>query len=131
MKKIVYNCISLLSMAVVLFAGVSCEDETPMDNAPRFPELVTDNDVVPGSELTLTIHPNMAWSISVPKECYEWFKIQDGRFKVQTLSGVSSDTPVEIKICTTDEESFSLRSCQVRMTMGGETKTIAEYTLRA
>ena len=62
MKKIVYNCISLLSMAVVLFAGVSCEDETPMDNAPRFPELVTDNDVVPGSELTLTIHPNMAWS---------------------------------------------------------------------
>lgn len=131
MKKIVYNCISLLSMAVVLFAGVSCEDETPMDNAPRFPELVTDNDVVPGSELTLTIHPNMAWSISVPKECYEWFKIQDGRFKVQTLSGVSSDAPVEIKIWTTDEESFSLRSCQVRMTMGGETKTIAEYTLRA
>ena len=118
-------------MAVVMFAGVSCEEETPIDNTPKFPELVTDNDVVPGSELTLTIQPNMAWSISVPKECYEWFKIQDGKFKVQTLSGVSSDTPVQIRIWTTDEESFSLRSCQIKMTMGGETKIIAEYTLRA
>ena len=131
MKRIIYNCIGLLSMAVVMFAGVSCNEETPIDNTPKFPELVTDNDVVPGSELTLTIQPNMAWSISVPKECYEWFKIQDGKFKVQTLSGVSSDTPVEIRIWTTDEESFSLRSCQIKMTMGGETKIIAEYTLRA
>lgn len=118
-------------MAVVMFAGVSCNEETPIDNTPKFPELVTDNDVVPGSELTLTIQPNMAWSISVPKECYEWFKIQDGKFKVQTLSGVSSETPVQIRIWTTDEESFSLRSCQIKMTMGGETKIIAEYTLRA
>jgi len=134
MKRIIYNFISLLSMAAVLSVGVSCEEEKPIEKTPelpKFPELVTDNEVVPGTELTLAIQPNMDWSISVPKESYEWFKILDGKFKVQTLSGVASETPVEIKIWTTDEESFSLRSCQIQMTMGEETKTIAEYTLRA
>lgn len=118
-------------MAAVLFVGVSCEEEKPIDNTPKFPELVTDNDVVPGTVLTLEIQPNMAWSISIPKESYEWFKIMDGKFKVQTLSGVSSESPIEISIWTTDEESFSLRSCQIQMTMEDETRTIAEYTLRA
>lgn len=118
-------------MAAVLFVGVSCEEEKPIDSTPKFPELVTDNDVIPGTVLTLEIQPNMAWSISIPKESYEWFKIMDGKFKVQTLSGVSSESPIEISIWTTDEESFSLRSCQIQMTMGEETRTIAEYTLRA
>ena len=31
MKRIIYNFISLLSMAAVLFVGVSCEEEKPIE----------------------------------------------------------------------------------------------------
>ena len=131
MKKTIYNIFSLLFMAASLFAGVSCEEEKPVEISPKFPELVENHKVTPGTELTLTIQPYTSWSISIQKESYEWFKIVDGRFKVQTLSGTSSDKPVTITIWTTDEESFDLRSCEVKMTMDGESQVIAKYTLLA
>ena len=130
MKKIIYNIFSILSMTVVLTMGTSCEEEKPIEAAPVFPELVTNHDVEPGSELTLTIQPNAAWSISIPKESYAWFKIKDGKFDKQTLTGVSMTEPMTVTIWTTDEESFALRSCDVTMTIGSESKVIASYTLR-
>lgn len=133
MKKTIYNIFSLLSMAAVLFAGVACEEENPLDDnkTSDFPELVEDHDVVPGTELTITIQPKSAWSVSINKESYSWFKIKDGKFDKQTLAGVSLDEPKTITIWTTSEESFDLRSCEVTMKVGGESKVIARYTLRA
>lgn len=133
MKKTIYNIFSLLSMAAVLFAGVACEQENPLDNdkTSDFPELVENHDVVPGTELTITIQPKASWSISINKDSYAWFKIKDGKFDKQTLSGVSLSEPKEITIWTTSEESFDLRSCEVTMKVKGESKVIAKYTLRA
>ena len=133
MKRTIYNIFSLLSMAAVLFLAVSCEDEKPLDSGKtsNFPELVENHDVEPGTLLTLTIQPNAAWSLTVNKESYAWFKIKDGKFDKQTLSGVSLSEPKEITIWTTSEESFDLRSCQVTLTVKGESKVIAKYTLRA
>lgn len=132
MKKTLYNILSVLAVAAVSFMAASCgEKPAPVPTVPMFPELVTDHDVEPGTELKLTIQPNMAWSISIPKESYQWFKIINGKAKLQTLSGVALDEPKEITIWTIDEESFDLRSCDVKMTVGDETKVIASYTLRA
>ena len=132
MKKTLYNILSVMAVAVACFVTVACEEKpAPVETTPVFPELVTNHDVVPGEELTLTIQPNMAWSISIPKESYQWFKILNGKSKLQTISGVPMDEPKEITIWTTDEESFDLRSCDVKMTVGKETKVIASYTLRA
>lgn len=132
MKKTIYNLFSLISLAAVLFSGTACEEANPVeDNTLNFPELVTLTDIEPGTELTLTIQPNKAWSVSISKESYSWFKIKDGKFDKQTLSGVSQSEPMTITIWTTSEESFALRSCEVVMTMADQTKTIAKYTLRA
>lgn len=133
MKKTIYNIFSLVFMAAALFTAISCEQEKPLDSNKKsdFPELVENHDVIPGTELTITIQPGSAWSISIPRESYEWFKILDGKFKTQTLTGTSSDEPVQITIWTTDEESFALRSCDVKMKVNGEEKVIAKYTLRA
>lgn len=136
MNKKIYDFFSLLSLAAVLFAGISCEQTDPVDDSSdkdtvSFPELVKETDVEPGTLLTFTIQPDKGWSISIPVESFEWFKILDGKFKVQTLSGVSLKEPKTITIWTTEEPSFSLRSCEVKMTIGEETRTVAEYTLRA
>lgn len=132
MKKTLYNILNVMVVAAACMMTVACEEKpAPVEKIPVFPELVTNHDVVPGEELTLTIQPNMAWSISIPKESYQWFKILNGKSKLQTLSGVPLDEPKEITIWTTDEESFDLRSCDVKMTVGEETKVIASYTLRA
>ena len=136
MNKKIYDFFSLLSLAAVLFAGISCEQTDPVDDSSdkdtvSFPELVKETDVEPGTLLTFTIQPDKGWSISIPVESFEWFKILDGKFKVQTLSGVSLKEPKTITIWTTEEPSFALRSCEVKMTIGEETRTVAEYTLRA
>ena len=133
MKKTIYNIFSLVFMASALFTAISCEEENPIDNPSNsnFPSLVENHDVVPGDTLTFSIQPNSAWSISIPKESYEWFKIIDGKFRTQTLTGVSASEPIEIKVWTTSEESFALRSCVITMKVGSESKEVAKYTLRA
>ena len=133
MKKTIYNIFSLVFMAAALFTAISCEQEKPLDNIedPNFPKLVENHDVEPGTMLTITIQPDAAWTISVNKESYTWFKIKDGRFDKQMLAGVGLQEPKEITIWTTAEESFDLRSCEVTLTVKGESKVIARYTLRA
>ena len=133
MKKALYNIFSLLSVAAVLFAGVSCEVEDPQDEGtvdtiPSFPELVVEDDIEPGTVMTLKIKPNMAWTVYVP-EGDKNFKILDGNFSVYTLKGNASSEEVEVKIWTNNAESFVVRSCEVKMTMGGETKVIAKFSL--
>ena len=133
MKKTIYNIFSLVITAVMLFSAVSCEELKTEDGMgdTNFPELVENHDVVPGDTLTLTIQPNAAWSISINKESYTWFKIKDGKFDKQTLSGVALSEPKEITIWTTSEDSFDLRSCEITLEIGGESKVIARYTLSA
>ena len=135
MKKTIYRLSSVLFSAAMLFL-TACEKENNQEgqggnDTPAFPELVTMNDIEPGSTLTLTIQPNEVWTLSIPVESYEWFKILDGKFKIQTINGGPLDEPKTITIWTTDEPSFALRSCEVKLKVGDETRTIAEYTLAA
>ena len=118
MKKNIYNIFAVLATVIALFTVVSCVEETPVSKEPVFPELVTEYDVVPGTELHLSFKPNMTWTLSVSEESYKWFKIKDGRFEVASLSGVSSDESIDVTIVTTTEESFSIRACEVTLTMG-------------
>lgn len=104
-------------------------DDFTTDSA-NFPNLVENHDVVPGTRLTLTILPDADWRISINKESYSWFKIIDGRFYEQSISGRSSSEPIEITIWTTDEDSFYSRSCEITLYMGGVSMVIAKYTLK-
>lgn len=124
--------ITAVSAVVMTLAIVSCVEKEPEATVePNFPEMVTKNEIVPGTKLTLTFTPNMDWTLSIPEESFKWFKILDGKFEEQSISGSASRLAQRITIVTTSAESFSLRSCKVNLTMGGKTKAIASYTLQA
>ena len=132
-RSIIYKVFGIASLAFAAFSAISCTEKEPdgPKETPVFPEMVTLNDIQPGTKLSVTFTPNMDWKLSIPEESFKWFKILDGKFEEQSISGKASRLAVRISIQTTSEESFSLRSTKVYLTMGGETKAIAEYMLAA
>lgn len=121
-----------LVAAVAMFA--SCdrkEPDTPETVTPTFPNVVENYNVTPGETLTLTFEANMDWSVSVPASDLQWFWIQDASFKVDKVSGKvasGSKESVTVVIGVSEKEEFDQnRSCDVTLTMGGESKVIAKY----
>lgn len=120
--------------AVGALMAASCNNPTPegpVDVKPEFPTAVEDNDVTPGEILTLTFQANMDWTVSVPSSNLQWFWIQDASFKVDKLSGKVAEggkESVTVQIGVSETEEFDMnRSCDVILTMGGESKVIARY----
>jgi hypothetical protein len=96
-----------------------------------FPSLIEKNDVAPGEVLTLTFEANMDWTVTVPSSTIQWYWIQDGAFKLDKVSGkvpAGEKQSVTVQIGVSQTEEFDTnRSCDVTLTMGGESKVIAKY----
>ena len=111
--------------------AVACKPEPQVNVTPVFPDLVQDNNVAPGSTLTLTFDANADWEVSVPSENLQWFWIKDGSFKIDKVSGKvtpGEKSPVTVQIGVSETEEFDTnRSCDVTLTMGGESRVIAKY----
>ena len=133
--KNIRNYIAFMMLAT--FMAVSCgkENGPEPDNKkvePNFPDLVENYDVKPGEVITLSFTPNYNWTLSVVAEQRHWFLIQDGSFTLSDLHGYASEGPVEAKIIVTDKQEFDKNlSCDVTLTMDGQTKVIAKYMLPA
>ena len=115
-----------------MLVAVSCKDpEPPVKVVPQFPSLVQDNAVAPGSVLTLSFEANADWTVSVPTDNLQWFWIKDGSFKVDKVSGKvtpGEKASVIVQIGVSETEEFDTnRSCDVTLSMGGESKVIAKY----
>lgn len=122
------------SIAMAFVMMTSCAPDAPIveDVKPVFPEIVENNNVMPGEELTLTFVPNLDWKVSIPQESIKWFSIIDGTFETDYISGKASEEAVEVKVKVAEIEEFSTsRTCEVMMEMGGETVVIARYTRQA
>lgn len=121
--------------ALVLSALVlSCKPDEPVvvEESPVFPQLVENNNVLPGETLTLSFVPNLDWTLRIPEESIKWFSIQDGTFETDYISGKASETAVNVTLKVADIEEFDAsRTCEVSLTMGKETKVIARYTRQA
>ena len=93
-----------------------------------FPEVVKDFEVKPGAVLTLKFTPVKDWSVSVPSESLQWFWIADGSFKVDKLNGKAYEKEVTVTIGVSETEEFDTnRSCDVTLSIGDESKVIAQY----
>lgn len=125
-KNNISRSFAALLMGCAMFM-VSCEEadpEKPIE--PSFPTTVTKT-VSPGEEVALTFTANMDWEVSVPKEGIQWFWIQDGAIKVDKCSGSASERQVTVYVGVSKTEEFSdSRKCKVTLTMGGQSKVIAE-----
>lgn len=118
-------------MTGLLVMAVSCKPEPQVKITPVFPDMVQDNNVAPGSTLTLTFDANADWEVSVPSENLQWFWIKDGSFKLDKVSGKvtpGEKTPVTVQIGVSETEEFDTnRSCDVTLKMGDESRVIAKY----
>lgn len=123
-----FTHITNIVLGIALLSTTACSN-TDVDDVikPSFPALTTAN-VAAGSVHTLTIEPNMAWEVSIPTSTATFFQILDGENKVYTLRGEAGRH--EIKINVDNIEDFDNdHSCDVTMTMGGESMVIATLTL--
>lgn len=133
-KNNIFRLFAALVLGSAMFI-VSCNDsgtEQIKKEDPSFPELIENYDVQPGETLVLTFTPNYDWSVSVPAEMRQWFWIQDGSFSVSEVSGKASETAVVVNIGVTENQEFDKNfSCEVSLTMDGQTQVIAKYMLPA
>ena len=126
-----WTSVLLASAALMLSGCTSSDEETPEVTTPVFPELASLT--IPAGETfcKVTFTPNMDWTVSIPTdaETSRWFKLSDGVMESTSISGRASTEPVTVQVTTIDQESFDLSPvCEVSLTMGGQTKVIAQIT---
>ena len=132
MLVIMKNILKYFGLAtMMLMTAVSCKEdleETGGATAPIFPEeMVVNENVKPGDILEFTFSPNMDWVMSVPKETFDWFWINDNGFKVLEQSGKAAEK-VTVRIAVSDQEELNeWRECLLTLTMGGESMVVARY----
>lgn len=126
-----WTSVLLASAALMLSGCTSSDEEAPEVTTPVFPELAALT--IPAGETfcEVTFTPNMDWTVSIPTdpETSRWFKLSDGVMESTSISGRASTEPVTVQVTTIDQESFDLSPvCEVSLTMGGQTKVIAQVT---
>lgn len=120
-KNIMYLMCGLLSLSMLFTA---CSEEETI--TPEFPSEVSQEIASEGTQ-TITITANVAWSVELSNKVD--FYIQDGDAEVYTMHGQAGEHT--ITVCAREVEDFDAdRTCQVNMTMGGQTKTVATLTIK-
>ena len=123
--------IKYIVAAFVLPLVFSCQEKEPDTKPvePIFPSLVKNEQVKPGEELEFKFTPNLDWELSLSEGSFEYFKLveESGRQR-ERLTGKASDSEITVKIWVNPLEEFdNNRSCTLTMTMGGQSKVVAEY----
>lgn len=94
---------------------------------PNFPTLTTAA-VEAGELYTLNIEPNMDWVVKVPTETAAYFQILDNGNLRYEMRGSAGKHQIQIQVADITEYDKE-HTCEVTMTMNGESKTIARLTL--
>lgn len=130
-KILHWTSVLLASSALLLSACSEDNGKDTSDPTPVFPDMATLN--IPAGETSCNVSftPNMDWTVSIPTdaETSEWFKLSDGVVETSSISGKASTEPVTIQVITTDQDVYDeTPSCEVSLTMGGQTQVIAKVT---
>lgn len=130
-KILHWTSVLLASSALLLSACSEDNGKDTSDPTPVFPDMATLN--IPAGETSCNVSftPNMDWTVSIPTdaETSEWFKLSDGVVETSSISGKASTEPVTIQVITTNQDVYDeTPSCEVSLTMGGQTQVIAKVT---
>ena len=126
MKRMILHWTS----ALLVSAAMLSEENTP----PVFPELQNLTIQVGETSCDVTFTPNLDWTVSIPTdaETSKWFELRDGEMPVSSISGKASTSPVTVTVATTEQEAFDdAPTCEVSLTMGGESQIIAKISRAA
>lgn len=130
-KILHWTSVLLASSALLLSACSEDNGKDTSDPTPVFPDMVTLN--IPAGETSCNVSftPNMDWTVSIPTdaETSKWFSLSDGVVETSSISGKASTEPVTIQVITTNQDVYDeTPSCEVSLTMGGQTQVIAKVT---
>lgn len=130
-KILHWTSVLLASSALLLSACSEDNGKDTSDPTPVFPDMATLN--IPAGETSCNVSftPNMDWTVSIPTdaETSKWFSLSDGVVETSSISGKASTEPVTLYVTTTDEEVYDQTpTCEVMLTMGGQTQVIAKVT---
>ena len=130
-KILHWTSVLLASSALLLSACSEDNGKDTSDPTPVFPDMATLN--IPAGETSCNVSftPNMDWTVSIPTdaETSKWFSLSDGVVETSSISGRASTEPVTIQVITTDQDVYDeTPSCEVSLTMGGQTQVIAKVT---
>ncbi|MBO5893946.1 MAG: hypothetical protein J6Q31_06780 [Alistipes sp.] len=120
-KNILFLMCGLLSFAMLFTA---CSEDEPI--VPEFPSEIQTPSMESNGSQTITITPNVKWALELSNKTD--FYIKDGEAKVYTMQG----QPGEYTITIFAEQFVDFdadRTCDVNLTMGGQTKTVATVTV--
>ena len=130
-KILHWTSVLLASSALLLPACSEDNGKDTSDPTPVFPDVTTLNIQAGETSCNVSFTPNMDWTVSIPTdaETSEWFKLSDGVVETSSISGKASTEPVTIQVITTDQDVYDeTPSCEVSLTMGGQTQVIAKVT---
>lgn len=130
-KILHWTSVLLASSALLLSACSEDNGKDTSDPTPVFPDMATLN--IPAGETSCNVSftPNMDWTVSIPTdaETSKWFSLSDGVVETSSISGKASTEPVTIQVITTNQDVYDeTPSCEVSLTMGGQTQVIAMVT---
>lgn len=130
-KILHWTSVLLASSALLLSACSEDNGKDTSDPTPVFPDMATLNIPAGKTSCNVSFTPNMDWTVSIPTdaETSEWFKLSDGVVETSSISGKASTEPVTIQVITTNQDVYDeTPSCEVSLTMGGQTQVIAKVT---
>lgn len=114
--------------AVSLLSFTACNENNPADTpdvTPVFPDQVATGIVTNEDPFTLTLTPNMDWTVKITES--EYFSLSNETTPRYSISGLAK-TEAEIKVYATDAEPVGTAVCEVSLTMGGQTQVVATVT---
>ena len=129
MKKLLEKLFAAAAISMAIFAaGCTPQEDT---QTPVFPatkgEGTFDLTSPDGNTMTLSISPNMTWSVTLSDDVNFQIADENGNMS-STTGGQAGDYTIYI-VCTREYPDEESHSVDVLMTMGGQTQSIATYHL--
>lgn len=127
-----WTSVLLAGSALILSSCTKDDEDDKGSQTPVFPEYIEQSILEGSSKYEIAFTPNMDWTIEIPTDATtaEWFILSDGQVQAYSFSGKASATPVTITVVAVKPATFDeTPSCEVSLTMGGQTEKIAKISL--
>lgn len=122
------SAFALLASVALMASCTEPAPEPPME--PEFPTTQINKTVAAGESVNISINPNMAWEVSISGDgAGNEFWINDEGMKRSKISGKEGGAVVVAVQFASDEKFDVNRVCEVKLSMAGQSKTIAVLTL--
>ena len=119
---------SFLFSALAIFFAFACQ-KPAIEIKPVFPEGIGNKAVESGEVVKLNITANLDWELEIKADGGSvWFWFEEGSQHVSRIQGQATEGQ-EVNLYVSDQITYEDLTCEVVMTMKGESKTLATLLL--